>query len=191
MSTPSGKIDIFSQAIASFRYDDCPSYPSWLASDEWLSAPGAAQWSLHLITHQPADKLHSQMDVGKVSLAHKVSRRALLHLNPGDAAARGICNGCIVRVFNAHGACLAGAVVDPGLMANAIVMPTGASSDPADSFLERHGNPNVLTLDIGTSRLAQAPSALSALVEVALWHGPLPEMRAHQSPEIMPDDTAR
>jgi len=73
LSTPSGKIDIFSQAIASFRYDDCPSYPSWLASDEWLSAPGAAQWSLHLITHQPADKLHSQMDVGKVSLAHKVS----------------------------------------------------------------------------------------------------------------------
>ncbi|WP_265286319.1 molybdopterin dinucleotide binding domain-containing protein [Verminephrobacter eiseniae] len=70
-------------------------------------------------------------------LKKKVSGRAPLHINPGDAAACGVCNGDIVRVFNARGACLAGAVVDPALMANVIVMPTGAWFDPADSSLEK------------------------------------------------------
>ena len=42
-------------------------------------------------------------------------------------------------------------------------MATGAWFDPApaDGEPERHGNPNVLTLDIGTSRLTQGPSALT------------------------------
>jgi hypothetical protein len=36
-------------------------------------------------------------------------------------------------------------------------MPTGAWFDPAeDGTLERHGNPNILTLDKGSSKLAQA-----------------------------------
>jgi biotin/methionine sulfoxide reductase len=53
-------------------------------------------------------------------------------------------------------------------MPGVIAMATGAWFDPAPSAAgpERHGNPNVLTRDIGTSNLAQGPSALSALVEV-------------------------
>ena len=43
-----------------------------------------------------------------------------------------------------------------------VVMATGAWFDPRDAALERHGNPNVLTRDEGTSRLAQGCSALSA-----------------------------
>ncbi|MBK3843201.1 molybdopterin guanine dinucleotide-containing S/N-oxide reductase [Paraburkholderia aspalathi] len=188
LNTPSGKIEIFSRTIAGFGYDDCPPHPAWLPPHEWLGATESAQWPLHLVTNQPADKLHSQMDAGKVSLADKVSGRAPVRINPEDAAARGIRNGDIVRVYNTRGACLAGAIVDPGLMANVVVMPTGAWFDPQGPSLERHGNPNVLTLDIGTSRLAQAPSALSALVDVALWAGPAPDMKAHQRPEIMSYD---
>lgn len=55
---------------------------------------------------------------------------------------------------------------------------------PLDAALERHGNPNVLTLDAGTSRLAQAPSALSALVDIRKWEGEAPAVEAFEVPEI-------
>jgi biotin/methionine sulfoxide reductase len=188
LKTPSGKIEIFSTTIAGFGYEDCPPHPSWLPPREWLGAAAAAQWPLHLITNQPAEKLHSQMDAGPVSLADKLSGRAPVHIHPDDAAVRGIRSGDIVRVHNARGACLAGAVVDPDLCPNVVLMPTGAWFDPQDAALERHGNPNVLTLDTGTSRLAQAPSALSALVDVSLWTESVPVMKAHQRPEIFSHD---
>lgn len=63
---------------------------------------------------------------------------------------------------------------------------TGAWYDPdEDTHLERHGNPNVLALDIGTSRLTQGSSALSALVEVERWQGEAPAVRAHQPPIVV------
>jgi biotin/methionine sulfoxide reductase len=184
LKTPSGKIEIASTTIAGFQYDDCPGHPSWLPPNEWLGASEADQWPLHLITNQPADKLHSQMDAGSVSRAGKVGGRAPMRIHPDDASARGIVTGDIVRVFNARGACLAGAVVDAALVPHVVVMPTGAWFDPQDAALERHGNPNVLTLDVGTSKLAQAPSALSALVDVALWDEALPPVMAHRSPSV-------
>jgi anaerobic selenocysteine-containing dehydrogenase len=63
-------------------------------------------------------------------------------------------------------------------------MATGAWYAPDDSGLEIAGNPNVLSRDVGTSRLTQGPSALSVLVEVERYRGaaPLPASRAR--PEI-------
>jgi biotin/methionine sulfoxide reductase len=37
--TPSGRIEIFSETIASFDYADCPPHPAWLEPAEWLGAP--------------------------------------------------------------------------------------------------------------------------------------------------------
>jgi biotin/methionine sulfoxide reductase len=48
--------------------------------------------------------------------------------------------------------------------------------------LDKHGNPNVLTLDKGTSRLAQGPSAHSALVEIEKHKGPLPPITVFEPP---------
>jgi len=47
-----------------------------------------------------------------------------------------------------------------------------------------HGNPNVLTFDRGTSRLAQGCSGQHALVEVERWTGPLPPIRAYDPPAL-------
>ena len=71
-------------------------------------------------------------------------------------------------------------------MRGVVVMATGAWFDPADAAgePERHGNPNVLTLDIGTSPLAQGTSALTALVEVERWDQPAPAVRAFTPPEL-------
>ena len=56
--------------------------------------------------------------------------REALRLHPDDAAARGIADGDVVRVFNERGACLAGAVVTDEVRAGVVVLPTGGWYDP-------------------------------------------------------------
>jgi biotin/methionine sulfoxide reductase len=48
--------------------------------------------------------------------------------------------------------------------------------------LDKHGNPNLLTLDKGTSRLSQSCSAQSALVEIELFEEDLPPITAYDQP---------
>jgi len=184
LKTPSGKIEIASPAIAQFGYDDCPAHPAWLAPAEWLGSAAAKDFPLHLITNQPATRLHSQMDAGPVSAAGKVAGREPIRISAADAARRHIRDGDVVRVFNARGACLAGAIVDDGVLPSVAVMATGAWLDQTDGEPERHGNPNVLTLDVGTSRLTQGCAALTALVEIERWEGPVPPLRTFTPPEL-------
>jgi biotin/methionine sulfoxide reductase len=185
LQTPSGKIELYSARIAGFAYADCPPHPAWLAPVEWLGADAAKAWPLHLVTSQPADKLHSQMDAGVVSVAAKVKSRERIQLNPQDAAQRGIHHLDLVRVFNDRGSCIAAAVINDDVMPSVVVMSTGAWFDPQSSSLERHGNPNVLTVDIGTSSLTQAPSALTALVQVEKWQGDVPDVKAFELPVLI------
>lgn len=190
LATPSGKIELFSQAIANFNYAECPPHPAWLPPAEWLGSDQARLWPLHLLTPQPSDKLHSQMDAGITSMHNKTNGRARLSLSVKDAGQRGIQNGDTVRVFNERGSCLAAAVIEAGMMPGVVTLPTGAWFDPQDATLERHGNPNVLTLDIGTSRLAQGCSAQSALVQVELWtNGIAPAVQVFNGPEFVADDS--
>ena len=186
LKTPSGKIELESATIAAFGYDDCPSQPTWIPPAEWLGSASAERWPIHLVTHQPRGRLHSQMDPGPVSQATKVAGREPIHLNPDDAKARNIRDGDIVRVFNDRGACFAGAVVDPAVMPNVAAMATGAWFDPSEiaGEPELHGNPNVLTLDIGTSRLAQGPSALTALVEIERFKAQAKPLQAQTPPRM-------
>ena len=107
-------------------------------------------------------------------------------LHPDDARQRGIADGKVVRVFNDRGQVLAGAVVTDQMMRGVIQLATGAWYDPADparsGSLEKHGNPNALTLDKGTSRLAQGPIAQTCLVEVEPWLDALPPVTAFEQP---------
>ena len=43
----------------------------------------------------------------------------------------------------------------------------------------------MLTLDKGTSRLAQGPIAQTALVELERWDGPVPAVEAFTPPELL------
>ncbi|QKH36452.1 molybdopterin-dependent oxidoreductase [Achromobacter pestifer] len=190
LRTPSGRIELYSEKIAGFGYADCPPHPSWLAPDEWLGSPKAARWPLHLLTPQPAGKLHSQMDGGKTSVDLKVNGREALRIAPSDAQARRIGQHDLVKVYNDRGACLATAVIDADLKPGVVALPTGAWFDAADENLEIHGNPNVLTIDVGTSRLTQGSSAQSALVEVMRWEEAAPLVQALEVPAIVKLDRA-
>ncbi len=186
LPTPSGRIEIFSDTIDGFGYDDCAGHPRWFEPAEWLGAEQAKRHPLHLISNQPTTRLHSQLDCGKTSVASKIQGREPVSIHPDDAAARGIADGDVVRLFNHRGACLAGARVTDGVRLGVVVLSTGAWYDPdSPGGLERHGNPNVLTRDKGTSRLAQGPSAHTTLVEMERASGSLPAVEAFEAPKIL------
>ena len=185
LPTESGRVQIHSPRVAAFGDASCPGHPTWLPPTE---APDAAH-PLWLVANQPADKLHSQFDFGDHSATAKRQGRALCRLHPADAAARGIRSGDIVRLFNTRGACLASAVLDDGLKPGVAQLPTGAWYDPALDVQGRpdwqtcvHGNPNVLTRDIGTSALAQGCSGQLTVVQVEAWSHALPRRRAFDPP---------
>ena len=189
LETPTGKIEIFSETIASFGYDDCPGHPVWLPAQEWLGAEQAQRYPLHLLSNQPKTRLHSQLDNGRTSRNDKINDREATRMNPDDAAARNIQEGDFIRLYNDRGACLSVAILTDDLRPGVVQLPTGAWFNPADPSqehsLEIHGNPNVLTRDVGTSQLGQGPSAFSTLVEVEKYEGPVYPVTAFSLPEII------
>jgi biotin/methionine sulfoxide reductase len=186
LATPSGRIEIFSEQIAGFGYDDCLGHPAWMEPAEWLGSPIAEIFPLHLITTQPSTRLHGQMDMGRISQDSKIAQREPIRINRDDAAERGISSGDVVRVFNRRGAILAGAAVSDEIRRGVAQMSTGAWYDPeypgVIGSLDKHGNPNVLTMDKGTSRLAQGPSAQTTLVQIEKFVGEPPPVTAFSPP---------
>ncbi|MDP9166752.1 MAG: molybdopterin-dependent oxidoreductase [Actinomycetota bacterium] len=189
LATPSGRIEIFSRDIDGFGYDDCAGHPMWFEPDEWLGGARAARYPLHLLANQPASRLHSQLDGGRTSLDSKVQGREPIRMHPADASTRCLTAGEVVRVFNDRGSCLAGLVIDDRLRDGVVQLSTGAWYDPEDpsdrDAMCVHGNPNVLTADVGTSSLAKGCTGAHALVEVERFDRPLPPVRAHQPPTIV------
>jgi biotin/methionine sulfoxide reductase len=181
--TPSGKIEIFSETIAGFGEADCPGHPAWFAPADTPS-PTAP---LVLVANQPSTRLHSQLDFGGHSSDAKHRGREVACMHPEDAERRGIHDGDIIRLFNARGACLAAVRLTDGIRPGVIQLPTGAWYDPADpeedSPLCVHGNPNVLTRDVGTSNLAQGCTGQLTTVEVERFEGNLPPIQAYDPPE--------
>ena len=185
LNTPSGKIELFSSTIAGFDYADCPPHATWLEPPEWAGNK-TKEHPLHLICNQPKTKLHSQFDNGGVSRAAKIKGHEVMVIHPKDAQHRNISDGDIVRVYNDRGSCLCGASLSDNIKPGIILIPTGAWLDPSDDQRVscKHGNPNVLTPDLGTSKLSQGPAAHSCLVEVELWAETDYEITAFNPPAI-------
>ncbi len=169
LATPSGKIEIFSETLASYGQFDCPGYPVWREPHEWLGGPLARRFPFHLLSDQPARRLHSQLDAAPFSEAGKMTGREPVYISPADAEARGIRTGDVVALWNDRGRCLAGAVVSAEIMPGVARLATGAWYDPQADGSETRGNPNVLTLDVGASSFSQGCAAQTCLVEIAKY----------------------
>ena len=160
LPTPSGKVEIASATIASFGYADCLGHPAWLPPERRrrIARRGALPATAR---RQPAGEPGCTASwISAPPASPRRSRGASRSASiPQDAAARGIADGDIVRIYNDRGACLAGAVLSAALRPGVVQLSTGAWHDPDDPASDKplcvHGNPNVLTRDAGTSRLAQ------------------------------------
>ena len=186
LRTPSGRIELHSQRIASFGYDDCPGHPVWQAPVEWLGGAAAEAFPLHLISDQPHTKLPSQLDFSSYSLGDKVDGREPVVIHPDDARSRGIAHVDVVRLFNARGACLASARISDAVMPGVLRTATGAWWDPVEAgnpdTLEKYGKRNVLAQDVGASKLSQGCAAQSCLVQVERFVGVVPPVTAFELP---------
>ncbi|GAA6206719.1 molybdopterin guanine dinucleotide-containing S/N-oxide reductase [Cognatishimia sp. WU-CL00825] len=185
LKTESGKISLFSDKIAQLKLSDCPGHPCWIEPVEWLGQ--ALDGALHLISNQPATRLHSQLDNGITSRDSKVKDREVCTLHPARAQDLGVSDDDIIKVFNDRGACLAAVSTCDQMRADCIVLPTGAWLDIQDTTQGRmdvHGNPNMLTVDKGASGLTQGNISHTALVWIEKWTGPLPDVKAFQAPSF-------
>lgn len=185
LRTESGKITIFNESIAALNAADCPGHPAWIEPLEWLG--NARPGQLHLISGQPDTRLHGQLDNGDESRASKICGREPCTLHPDTARRWGLEDGDVVRLSNDRGACLAGVRLSDGMHPECVSLSTGAWFDPqivSGEPLEVHGNPNVLTIDKGTSSLAQGTIGHTCLVSIEKWTAPLPPLRIGTPPFV-------
>lgn len=182
LKTDSGKIEIYSQRIASFNYADCPAHPMWLAPDEWHGNAQAEQ--LQVLSAHPAHRLHSQLSYASLREEYAVAGREPVTLHPQDAEARGIKAGDLVRVWNGRGQVLAGAVVTEGIRPGVLCIHEGGWPDlePSAGGICKNGAVNVLTKDLPSSRLGNGCAGNTALAWVEKYTGPALTLTAFDPP---------
>ena len=129
----------------------------------------------------PGDELVDVVDEAD-QVTGQVSRAEMRSRNLRHRAA-------YVLVFNDRGQCLAGVRLDAGLKRGVAQMSTGAWYDPLVpgeiGTLDKSGNPNVLTIDKGSSSLTQGASAHTCLIEVERFVGELPPITAYDPPTFV------
>ena len=187
LGTPSGYIEIFSRRIASYGYDDCPGHPIWMEKAERShGGPGSDKYPLWLQSVHPDTRLHSQTCESETRRAvYTVQGREPIYMGPEDAMMRGLKSGDLVRVFNDRGQLLAGLVVSPNFPKGVVRIQEGAwygPTGPEIGALDTYGDPNTVTIDVGTSQLAQGPSANTCLVEVEFFRGEAPAVTSFGGP---------
>ncbi len=172
-----------------YGYAECPGHPVWIPAAEWLGASAARRFPIHLLSPQPASRLHSQLDMAAVSAESKIAGREPVVLSGADAAERGVVDGDVVRIWNDRGETYAGAVVRDDVLRGVALLATGAwytPRDPGTAGPELHGNPNVLTRNVPTSRLTQGATAQSVLVQVEKAPPDAPYRDPHGLPDLRP-----
>lgn len=186
LGTESGKFTLTNTHIAAMGHSDCPGHPAWLPPVEGAPlTPG----HYHLISGQPATRLHGQNDQGSEAASAKVKEREVCVMHPDTARRIGVGPDDIVKLSNVRGACLCAVAVSDGIRTDCLSLPTGAWFDPQIIDGERidvHGNPNALTLDKGCSALSQGNMAHTCVVTAEKWDKPLPALSVTEPPVIMP-----
>ncbi|MFC1502885.1 trimethylamine-N-oxide reductase TorA [Pseudomonadota bacterium] len=187
LGTPSGFIEIFSRKIDRFGYKECQGHPMWFEKNERShGGPGSKKHPFWMQSCHPDKRLHSQMcESEEYRATYAVKGREPIYINPKDAAAKGIKDGDLVRVFNDRGQLLAGAVLTDSYAPGVVRIEEGAWYGPLNEKVGAictYGDPNTLTQDIPSSELAQATSANTCLVNFEKYTGVVPPVTAFGGP---------
>ena len=191
LQTSTGKIEFVSSSLTRFETTDVvdperpPLGPTYIESWEGHHTVDLVdKYPLQMISPHPRFSFHTMGD-GKQTWMNEVKDHRVLkadghqywimRLNPGDAAARGVADGDLIRAFNDRGSVLLAAQVTnrvrPGVVHSyescADYLPLG---EPGRST-ERAGCVNTLTSKryITPTSTAMAPN--SCLIQVERWTG--------------------
>ena len=154
--TPSGKCELRAEGLAKLGLDPLPSYTPPVESrlgDKGLRS----RYPLELVSPKAGELVNSTF--GNVASGWEAGSRVELH--PSDAAARGIENGDLVRLFNGRGSCQLIAAVGP-------TVSRGVVCAEAVRWNKRSvGGRNVNSLVSGRlTDMGAGPTFFSVLVEV-------------------------
>jgi anaerobic dimethyl sulfoxide reductase subunit A len=142
-TTPSGKIEIYSMALAAnpdpYGLGPIPPIPTWVPPFR-----EGTPYPLKLLTPKSRARTHSihsnQPVLGRID-------RDDIWLHPADAGPRGIADGDLVRVFNARGTVVLPARVTERIAQGAVSIKEGAWFTPDGEGTDIRGCANVLTDD--------------------------------------------
>jgi molybdopterin guanine dinucleotide-containing S/N-oxide reductase-like protein len=179
LDTPSGKIEIFAQALYQ-EYGagnpEIPPVPHYIPEWEGRYSAGIVdKYPLQLLTAHPKYRFHGKFnDVSWLRENYKIKgpggyEYEPAYLHPKDAEARGLKNGDIVRVFNDRGQVLAGVAITERLAQGVVWLTYGSWNDPLEpkpDAIDRGGDSNYLTPSRGMSVHHLGIASNSALVEV-------------------------
>ncbi|MBD1564765.1 trimethylamine-N-oxide reductase TorA [Vibrio sp. SA48] len=187
LGTPSGFIEITSRKIGRYGYEHCQDHPMWFEKTERShGGPGSEKHPYWLQSCHPDKRLHSQMcESEEYRATYAVQGREPVYINPTDAKEKGIKDGDLVRVYNDRGQLLAGAVLSDSYPRGIIRIEEGAWYGPLsekDGAICTYGDPNTLTLDVGSSELAQATSANTCIVDFEKFTGKVPPVTSFGGP---------
>ena len=160
-STPSGRIEVYSMALAAnpdpYGLGAIPPIPTWIPP-----LTPDARYPLQLCTPKSRARTHSVH--GNQPILSRADRDDVW-INTGDAAARGITDGRPVRVFNARGATILPARVTDRIAPGVVSIKEGAWFTPNVDGDDTAGCANILTDD--RSAPCGATTYNTCLVEVA------------------------
>ncbi|MDO8567344.1 MAG: molybdopterin-dependent oxidoreductase [Dehalococcoidales bacterium] len=142
--TPSGKIEIYSQRLADMNDPKLPPIPKFIESWESHTDPLVKKYPLQLVTTHLRRRAHSQFD--NVPWLIELYPQAM-QISSADAAARGIKDGDLVRIFNDRGEMRIPARVTERIMPGVVDVPEGAWYNPDNNGVDFGGCTNVLTSD--------------------------------------------
>ena len=164
-ATPSGKVEIYSQALADLGDPNLPPIPKYIETWEGRNDPLVKRYPLQLITTQSPRRTHSRFD--QCGWARELHPQAV-HINKADALPRGIRDGDMVKVSNDRGATVLRASVTELIMPGVVEINAGAWHQPDADGVDRGGCPNVLISDVPSPGGGLCSN--TALVEVEKIH---------------------
>ncbi len=165
LHTRSGKLEMYCEAIAEQKLDDCPGIPRFLEPAEYLG--NARKGQVHVVSPHPYYRLHSQMaNADTVRKHHAIKDREPCLINTEDARERGIRDGDLIEVYNDRGAIIVGAVVTDNIMKGVISIMEGCWPSLDSKGRCNSGLINFITSSRRSSGLSEATSANTVLASV-------------------------
>ena len=164
--TPSKKIEIFSDQIASWNNPLCPPIAKYIPTWENRDDPLAEKYPLQMISPHPRQRVHSELY--KIEwLMEAIPHR--MWINPVDAESRDIRNGDMCLVFNDRGTVAIEAFVTKRIIPGVVCIYEGAWYNPDENGIDRGACANTLTKDAMSE--GGAAALKTCLVQVKIEKG--------------------